>query len=289
MAVKAGELESDLIDAVCRAARERGSDVEAGLTEAFVRQYYRWVPAADLAGRTTEDLLEAARAHLDQAAVRSPQEVKVRVFNPEAERDGFSSPNTVIEIVSDDMPFIVDSTTMELARQGATIELAVHPVIWVRRDQAGRLIEVLEPDSDSADARPESVFRAEVARQADPARLQELDEGLHRVLDEVRAVVEDWQPMRARALELAAELRESPSPLSTGEVEEGAAFLDWMAADHFTFLGYREYELSGDRAESSLRAQPETGLGFCAHRRPSPPRHSVAARRSWPTRLTYWC
>src|SRR5436305_9680656 len=262
MAVRADELESEEIDAVCRAVHDRLPDGQAALAEAFIRQYYRWVPAADLAGRTTEDLLGAALAHLNHASIRSPQEAKVRVFNPGRERDGFESPYTVIQIVSDDMPFIVDSVTMELGSQDQAIELAIHPVIWVRRDDDGRLLEVRAPDADTADAIPESVLSAEVTRESDPARLQELGQSLHRVLGEVRAVVEDWQDMGARARELADELRRQPPPLQDGEVEEGAGFLEWTAADHFTFLGYREYELSGDGSESTLRAQPETGLGI---------------------------
>ncbi len=262
MAVKAGELESDLIDAVCRGVRERLHDGQAEAAEAFVRQYYHWVPAADLAGRTVDDLLGAALAHWGYAATRGEGEAKVRVLNPELGRDGFRSPHTVVQIVSDDMPFIVDSVTMELAHQGHAIELTIHPVIQVRRDASGHLVEVLPADAREPEAIPESVLMAEVRRENDPERVQELRTSMVRVLGEVRAAVEDWEAMRRRALELADERKSSPQPVADEEVKEDAAFLRWLADDHFTFLGYREYELSQGDAESTLTAQPDTGLGI---------------------------
>ena len=143
MAVKAGDLESELIDTVCEQVRDELPDEEVAAAEAFVRQYYHWVPPEDLGERDTCDLYGAAISHWKLARERSPGQAKVRVYNPDRERDGWSSPHTVLEIVSDDMPFIVDSVTMELAKAGLTIDLVIHPVIRVRRDEQGRLVEVL--------------------------------------------------------------------------------------------------------------------------------------------------
>ena len=81
---------------------------------------------------------------------RAPGEAKVNVYNPEPDRDGWESPHTVIEVVSEDMPFIVDSVTMDLARGSYGIDLVIHPVVRVRRDADGQLLEVLEPDAERA-------------------------------------------------------------------------------------------------------------------------------------------
>src|ERR1019366_3494737 len=85
----------------------------------------------------------AVVAHWRRGRRREPGEVKVGVYNPELERYGWHSPYTVVEIVSDDMPFIVDSVTMELSRQGYGIELIIHPVMRVLRDSDGEILEVL--------------------------------------------------------------------------------------------------------------------------------------------------
>ena len=50
---------------------------------------------------------------------------KVRVYNPEFEQHGWRTGHTVVEVVTDDMPFLVDSTTMELSGHG--------PTVWISR------------------------------------------------------------------------------------------------------------------------------------------------------------
>src|SRR6201987_5499984 len=207
MALKGAELESELIDTFCERVRERLPADQVAPCESFVRQYYQWVPAEDLADRNPLDLYGAAVAHYNLAQQRKPGEAKVRVYNPEFEQHGWQSPHTLIEIVSDDMPFIVDSVTMQLGRLGYGIDLVIHPVMRVRRDADGHLIEVLEPEAvDTEGTIRESILHAEVARDHDPAKLDQLGNSIERVLADVRAAVEDWQPMRARTQELIGEL-----------------------------------------------------------------------------------
>jgi glutamate dehydrogenase len=276
MAVKTGHLESELIEGVRDRVRERVPPDRNQMVDSFVRQYYHWVPPADLAGRSEEDLYGAAMAQWRLIQERSPHQTKVRVYNPQ-EADGFTSPFTVIEIVSDDMPFIVDSVTMELARQGCTIDLVIHPVIRIARDEQGRLLDVPEPEAHGEGAQPESVLHAEVARELGPERLSALVSGLERVLDDVTASVGDWHAMRRRALELASQVLAAPGPVGLDEVEEVQAFLRWVAEDHFVFLGFREYELVGGAGESALLARPETGLGILRDA-PATPRKALSAR-----------
>jgi glutamate dehydrogenase len=261
MAVKAGDLELDLIEGVGECVRRRLAAEPAAAYTEFVRQYYRWVPVPDLADREPDDLCGAVVAHWRTARQRDPGEVKVAVYNPGSERDGWRSPFTVVEIVGDDMPFIVDSVTMELSRQGYGIELLIHPVMRVVRDDEGELVEVLEPGAEAPGMLSESVIHAEVTRQSDSDRLSVLRAGVELILEEVRAAVEDWTPMRDRTAELADALRRDPPPVDAHELAETEAFLQWLADDHFTFLGYREYELGGPH-RSELQAIPGSGLGI---------------------------
>src|SRR5437868_3976875 len=143
MAVKTEGLESELVEAVCGCARERMAADEAGPFETFVRQYYHWVPPEDLTNRSTGELCAAAVAHWRLAQERADGEAKVRVYNPSEEEEGYRSPYTAVDLVSDDMPFLVDSVTMELNRQGYSIDLVIHPVMRVRRDRNGHLTEIL--------------------------------------------------------------------------------------------------------------------------------------------------
>jgi glutamate dehydrogenase len=275
MAVKGAELESELIDTVCERVRERLPSEQAAPCEAFVRQYYQWVPAEDLADRNPLDLYGAAVAHWNLAAQRAPGEAKVRVYNPDFEQHGWQSPHTLIEIVSDDMPFIVDSVTMDLTRKGYGIHLVIHPVMRIRRDASGHIVDVLDPDADGEDAIPESILHAEVGREHDPNHLDELRRSIEHVLDQVRAAVEDWQPMRARAQALTEELAESPPPgIEPATVEETKAFLTWLIDGNFVFLGFRDYELTevGNGDGALLNAIDGSGLGILRGSSHKPPK-----------------
>ncbi|MFZ1994950.1 MAG: NAD-glutamate dehydrogenase [Solirubrobacteraceae bacterium] len=271
MAVKAGDLEQDLIESLGQTVgRQLAHESPESYLE-FVRQYYHWVPAKDLADREQADLCGAVVAHWRTARHRARGEAKVNVYNPDRERDGWASPYTVVEVVSDDMPFIVDSVTMELSRQGADIELIVHPVMRVVRDAEGELTQVLEPGGVAFGFVTESVIHAEVAYEPDPERLSVLRAGVELVLEEVRAAVEDWAEMRARTTTLAGELRRQAPPAGPHELSETQAFLSWLADEHFTFLGYREYVLGPGEDSAELSVVEGSGLGILrgASRTPS--------------------
>src|SRR5215211_31100 len=217
--MKVEDPEQALTEAVCSRVREQLGGVDAELAEAFARQFYRWVAPEDVAERDPLDLYGLALGHFNFARERAPGKPKVRVYNPHFEEHGWQSTHTAVEIVTDDMPFLIDSVSMELNRRGCGVHLIIPPVLAVRRDAQGRLLEIL-PSAETPEegAAGESVIHAEVVRQTDPARLSELEEQVARVIGEVRAAVEDWQTMRTKALEIAAELG--------GDAAESAAYLD---------------------------------------------------------------
>jgi glutamate dehydrogenase len=258
MAVSAGDRELDLIEAVIGKVTERLGHEPSVACQEFVRQLFHWVPAQDLNERAPDDLAGMALSQFELAGQRAQGEPKVNVYNPDSERHGWTSSHTAVEIVCDDMPFLVDSITMELNRQDATIELLVHPVMRVVRE-AGELVEVLSPDQTASGFQVESVIHVDVARQTDTDRLAVLRAGIEVVLEEVRAAVEDWTQMRAQSTALATELRRQAPPCEPHQLEECEAFLDWLSDDNFTYLGYREYELLEPGA---LIPVPGTGLGI---------------------------
>ena len=179
--------------------------LKSALIEKFRRLYYAEVDPEELAAREPHDLQGAAAAHLAFAQRFAGGAAKVRAYNPLRESHGWQSTHTVIEIVNDDMPFLVDSVTMEVNRQGLTLHLLIHPVLRVVRDAKGELISVSTP-SASAEGRLESFMHIEVDRQSDPAKLAELEAGITKVLADVRAAVEDWKPMQARMAEIVKRL-----------------------------------------------------------------------------------
>ncbi|WP_415960931.1 NAD-glutamate dehydrogenase [Streptomyces sp. 021-4] len=245
---------------------------------AYLQRYYLHTAPEDLGGRDPVDVYGAAASHYRLAENRPQGTANVRVHTPTVEENGWTCSHSVVEVVTDDMPFLVDSVTNELSRQGRGIHVVIHPQVTVRRDVTGKLIEVLsggpgtpKPGVNAElphDALVESWIHVEIDRETDRADLQQITADLRRVLSDVRETVEDWGKMRDAALRIADDLPGEPlDDLADEEVEEARELLRWLAADHFTFLGYREYELKDSDA---LAAVPGTGLGILR----SDPQHS---------------
>jgi glutamate dehydrogenase len=229
----------------------------------LIRLYYRYVPPEEVSDFAAADLVGAVRAHLSLAEQRVPGRPVVRPINPTADVEGWTTPATVLQVVTDDMPYLVESVSAELVRSGVQVQRVVHPIVVVRRDVAGALREVLptaDPGDPPADALVESWMYIEIDLITDPDRGREIATGLYSVLNDVREVVEDAAKMCGQATSLAGELETSPPPLAATEVQDGAALLRWLADGHFTFLGYRRYELVGGD-EPALKAVLASGLG----------------------------
>ncbi len=263
--LRAGEeARLDLLDSVLELIRTRLPAGEAAMVETFARCYYSQVAPEDLQERQVADLYGAVLSHWHFARRYTPGAPKLRVYNPRTEEHGWQSTHTVIEIVNDDMPFLVDSITMEVNRQGLTLHLIIHPVMKLRRDADGNLVGVEgQPDPGAEGGwRYESIIHVEVDRRTEAERLEALHQGLARILGDVRAAVEDWRKMRHRMVEALAELEHNPPPQDPADTDEDRAFLQWVADDNFTFLGYREYELAVENGDDVLRIVPGSGLGI---------------------------
>ncbi|HXX84400.1 MAG TPA: NAD-glutamate dehydrogenase [Casimicrobiaceae bacterium] len=254
------ELSSAQLGEVLKLVRSKVAPDQRAVVEDFVVRYYGQVDPEDLADRRPTDLYGAALSHWNFARKRDAGIARVRVLNPTLEDHGWQSTHTVVEIVNDDMPFLVDSVTMEVNRRGLTLHLIVHPILAVKRSASG-VLSGLAPQ-DAKDARRESFIHVEIDRISEALRMDELAADITRVLGDVRAAVEDWQKMRAQVAAILAEVDKRPPPLPADELAEGKAFLSWLAADHFTFLGYRRHELASVKGEDALKIVPGSSLGI---------------------------
>ncbi|WP_310383482.1 NAD-glutamate dehydrogenase [Roseateles sp.] len=261
-------LQRERIDAVLALAATRQQTPEQRvMLDSFGREYFRRVDAEDLLARTPEDLLGALLSHLQFGAKRQPGQTLARVLSPSVADNGWASRHSVIDIINDDMPFLVDTTTIEINRQGLTLHLIIHPIYGVERDAEGQLTSI-RPRSEAAESpglKRESWMHIEVDRIIDAQQRHELLAGIERVLGDVRAAVQDWQPMVGQLRATIAELEQAPAALDKAEVQESLAFLQWLADDHMTLLGYRCHELvtqGEDGGADALRLLPGSGLGL---------------------------
>ncbi|RST11229.1 NAD-glutamate dehydrogenase [Streptomyces sp. WAC05374] len=284
MQTKLDEAKAELLERAARVAEnspvggqlqtgaETGERPDQDIVLEYLQRYYLHTAPEDLTDRDPVDVFGAALSHYRLAENRPQGTASVRVHTPTVEENGWTCSHSVVEVVTDDMPFLVDSVTNELSRQGRGIHVVIHPQVVVRRDVTGKLIEVLPAGGDGKDrhdALTESWIHVEIDRETDRADLKQITADLLRVLSDVRETVEDWEKMRDAALRIAEGLPREPiaDDLRESEVEEARELLRWLADDHFTFLGYREYELTSDDA---LSAVPGTGLGILR----SDPHHS---------------
>jgi glutamate dehydrogenase len=246
-------------DDLLRRAVETCAQDEADEVLGYLRLYYRHVAPEDLLDRDPADVREPAMFHRRLGENRPQGRALVRAYTPVLDEHGWDSGHSVVQVVTDDMPFLVDSVMMELNRHELPTHLIVHPQLKVCRDVTGRLQGLGDGDGFVLE---ESWIHIEIDRQADRAVLQRLEDDLQRVLDDVRAAVEDEEKMRSLAEAMADELAEKRPPLPDPETADGIQLLDWLADDHFTFLGYREYNLEQGDDGDRLCAVPGTGLGI---------------------------
>ncbi|MGB7818724.1 MAG: NAD-glutamate dehydrogenase [Ornithinibacter sp.] len=256
----------DLLAKIAAVCADAGLD---GGASDFVHRYFRHVPLDELTTRDPDTYAGAASSHLELARNRPPGVSNVRVYNPSTEVDGWTNPRTIIQVVTDDMPFLVDSVTGCLVSAGIDIHLIVHPQLVVSRDAMGVLQRVESREvtgrtrGGSLDNLAESWMTLSIDRESDEERRAALEAQVRNVLEDVRQSVEDWPKMRSKCLVLAAELEGSPPVgIDEAEVASSTRFLRWMADNHFTFLGYRDYVLRELDGGEVIAPVGGSGLGL---------------------------
>jgi len=251
---KGSDQAAERLAAVSTLLRQRlGADGDAAA--AFADAFFARVAADDILSRPVEMLYGAVLSLWRYAGSRTPGAAQIRCFNPRADRDGWACRHTVVEIVNDDMPFLVDSVAMAIQGLGLGIHLLVHPIVRITRDAAGTRIP-------AGPGLPESLMHVEVDEQTDPAVLARIGQAVAEALLDVRAAVGDWKAMTARLAETVAEFEANPPPVDADQAAESLALLRWMAENHFTFLGFRDYLHFGAGAEEPMRVVEGSGLGI---------------------------
>lgn len=263
MALKFEKGKETVIDAVISRIKHHPHDTAAMCAE-FARQFYGTVALEDLKLYSADDLYAALMHFWGLIARRTPHETKICIYNPTQEADGWQSTHTVIEILMEDMPFLVDSVRMVIDKMGLVAHLIIHMGgVAVERNDTHDLIAVL-PKERKFDAQCkfiEAPIWVQIDKQTSPELLQRLHENLQQALADNRAAVEDWGVMRNKVQEVIEELAHQTVPASAEILEESKDFLTWINNDHFTFLGTCDYQVD-KKHQGLLKPIPHTGLGI---------------------------
>jgi glutamate dehydrogenase len=258
MMKKADQAKDDLVAKVISMIREKVPSANAGAAESFAEHFFAGVPPIDLIEETAENLYGAVLSLWNFGRSRKGEGAQVRVYNPRQDEHGWRSSHTVVEIINDDMPFLVDSVTADLSRHDAEPALVIHPILGVERNAKGEATKICKKESEG---RRESFIHVQVAEQP-VERHREMETRLLKVLEEVRFAVQDWRPMRAKLQELLKELKQNPPKLPKAEIAEALDFLSWLDDDHFTYLGYREYSFEGSGKKAVAKIDEAGSLGI---------------------------
>ncbi|NOT89915.1 MAG: NAD-glutamate dehydrogenase [Lysobacter sp.] len=256
--------ETGLLDPVFTAIRKRAGKTRENDASAFASAFYQRMTDDELPMHGAEGWAALANDFLDFARNRKPGTPSVRLFNPTLAKQGWESPHTVLQIVNDDMPFLVDSVIMALAERGVGVHVMGHPIVKITRDRSGKLTAVGEGGI-------ESMMHLEIDRQS-ATDAAAIEAAIRTVLADVRGIVEDWPTMRRKMLDVTEDFGKRKMPISDAARSEAQEFLRWAADDHFTFLGYREYSVRKQGKEDVLAATAGTGLGLLRASESSQPR-----------------
>jgi glutamate dehydrogenase len=225
----------------------------------FSDEYFKHVPLAELNRETPVRLASMVIGKLEFLQQRKKGELLIRVFNPEKDRDGWDCRHTVVELVNDDMPFLVDTVTMVMRKLNLGLHLIVHPILNVERDADGKWKAFHSKASKKTVA--ESFIHIYFDKQTAPAVLASVKSALRSRMAKVRTSVDDWPLMKNRLAVAIAEFGKNAPNLSDTVQKECTEFLQWVGNDHFVFIGAREYEIVKDKKGASLKVVRGTGLG----------------------------
>lgn len=262
MSIQLDTNHTEIVDQLGRYLKGRMPEKQAALIKNFAKRFYISTSDSDLAERSNEDIFGALLSQWNLLYQRAPGESKVYIFNPTFEKDGWVSPHTIIEISHDDIPFLVDSVRMELNRSDIQVHFMIHiGGLKLLRDKENHVTDILPLGEVNPKATSEAPIYIEIDRIVDEVAMQNLAANIEKILGDVRAAVNDWSKMVARAEEALLELEREPPPLDLAEISESKDFLRWLINNNFTFLGSRDYRLIGNEKTRALQVVPGTGLG----------------------------
>lgn len=211
----------------------------------------------DLLHRNESDLYGAVLSLWQHVVTNHPQHISVRVYNPSVSRHGWKSTHTVVEIVTPDQPFLVDSVRMTLDRLDITSHLMLNGPYHFQRDDKGQIITAC------GDKGPQqTLFHIEVDRLPTAIEIEQLKKLLETLLQDIALVVNDWQPMKQKLQYVATELANHKLPVSDLSYQEAIEFISWLTDHNFTFMGYHTYDLNVIAGDYELTPVKDSGLGL---------------------------
>ena len=227
----------------------------------FIDSYLSSVALSDISELSSENFFGLMRAHWKLAKKRQPGETKVNVYNPSLKQSGWDCEYTVIEVINDDMPFLVDSVFSKLSRLGLDTQLVLHPIFNVMRSRIGKFEGFSFNTPVTPQAVSESFMHFQVSKQPSE-QLVEIRKEIFKVIKDVSIAVEDWVDMRATLSSAIEKIDIQHHGACEEDIHEVKDFLKWVHDDHFTFLGYQDYDFVNKGKKFVITSNKKSSLGI---------------------------
>ncbi|QPL51803.1 NAD-glutamate dehydrogenase [Alteromonas sp. B31-7] len=253
---------SVLLDNVYSLIDKKVDAQQKSLVQQFGRLLYKNISNDDLENRNDSDLYGATLSLWSGLAKFKSTAPYIRVFNPEIEKHGWHSSHTIVEIIVNDMPFLVDSVRMSLNRLNITAHLFLHSPIAIKRNDKAQVTAFAEPGKTLEGTRKETVIFIEVDRQTSKSDIETLTKELHSVVDEVSLAVADWQDMTGKLQTVIKDTAKFNWPVSAAHKKQTKTFLEWLSDHNFTMMGYRYYEVKAIEGDHRWIPANDTSLGL---------------------------
>lgn len=246
--------QANLIQEIVAYAKNEVSKTQKDLVHTFIENFYTNPDVDALSRLPISEVGNALVSLFNFFYERKVGEPKIRVFHWKPEKKLALAERIVVEIVNENRSFAVDSLTVLLEKLDTKARLNFHPIYRAQRDSQGVLIDLSTPTSDDKKGHLESVIHCEIVENVSPELMAQLQAELPSVLADVKAANEDWMPMRQKALDTVQEIQSWRKHTKlNGELDEVVEFLEWIEADHFTFLGYCYYDFEFNSPERIVK------------------------------------
>ena len=262
--LKESEAKSQIIQEIINRIIDNTPKELAGLIAKFAEKFLSTVSYDDLTEHKLPDLYGAILCFWSYIYKRNQDETKIRIYNPDFEKFGWESNHTIIEILNDDIPFLVDSIMMVINSLGLHSQLIIHSsdMTFIRNDN-GEIIDILDfSDKDNKNKVNEEVpIFIEINKQTDLRIIKEIKKKILETICDVSIAVNDWPLMQEQIHASINDLKMLESKLDQSEISESIKFLEWLNEDNFTILGVKNYRFTEDESKNIISIA-DTGLGI---------------------------
>lgn len=246
-----------LLDKVYQLVQKKLDASQCALVEKLARNLLDKISDDDLRQRNESDLYGAILSLWHNLNQLPQDSIFVRVFNPTLEGDGWQSTHTIVEVITQDTPFLVDSIRMTLNKLGITTHFILTGPLLVQKNKKGLVLTLNETEGVK-----QSVFHIEVDRMRDKTHILTLEQALSETLKDTALVVADWQPMQKKLHQVASLLKKNQPASLAFQTKEAIEFLQWLALDNFTFMSYQYYQCDVVAGDYVLTAINDDAFGL---------------------------